>query len=36
MMKYIENIKSKVAALCKAHPSIITFSVGFILGALIF
>ena len=36
MIKYIENIRSIIQEFCIEHPLVVAFSVGFILGGLIF
>jgi hypothetical protein len=36
MMKYIENIRFIIEEFCIEHPLFTAFSMGFILGGLIF
>jgi mannose/fructose/N-acetylgalactosamine-specific phosphotransferase system component IIC len=35
-MKYIKNIRFIIEEFCIEHPLVVAFSVGFILGGLIF
>jgi hypothetical protein len=36
MMKHIENIRLMIEEFCVEHPLFTAFSIGFILGGLIF
>jgi hypothetical protein len=36
MKNFIEELKVKIEILCIDHPLLITFAIGFILGAAIF
>jgi len=36
MKKFIQELKVKIEMLCITHPLLITFAIGFILGAAIF
>jgi len=36
MKNFIEELRFKIEILCIDHPLLITFAIGFILGAVIF
>jgi hypothetical protein len=36
MMNFINELRFKIECLCIDHPLLITFAIGFILGAIIF
>ena len=36
MIKYIDEIRFKIEVFCIDHPLFVAFSIGFILGGLIF
>jgi len=36
MMNFINELRFKIECLCIEHPLLITFVIGFILGAIIF